>query len=369
MYSKNLYFFLNSYTFGNVFLISIMQLHTFPWQTILDWYLKNWSHFFPWREYDSLALGDRLYRVWISEILLQQTQAQRVIPYFTSIIKTFPSIHTLAKSDYDTFFPYYKWMGYYSRARNILKTAKIVDADFWGVFPSKHARLVSLPGIWEYTARAIRAFGYGETVLAWDTNLEKIFSRFFFGTKNIPLTSKIKAEIESDYINFIKKKKDPKKAVRDINNALMDFGREIDKKTAQEIDWERYPVKMGQWYNTRGSNEKNIKKSRDAFPMPDARIIAILHENHRLYFSENTKKYSPFTIPPAQTRNIRWAVKQYFLQTHWLEVSVRPAHKKWLSSKGEPFLAVNVQVQTWNHTFHTYKKQEAKDIMSTLYNN
>lgn len=222
-------------------------------------------------------------------------------------------------------------MGYYSRARNILKTASIIHADFDGIFPKEHAKLISLPGIGEYTARAIRAFGYGEMVLAWDTNLEKVFSRYFFGTKEQKLECHEKNALEQDFQNFVLSQSDTSACVRNINNALMDFSREIDKKTSQEIDWDSYPITSGKWYETRGSEEKNIRKNTSIFPTPDAKIVAIVHENHKSYFSESQTKYIPFILPPAETRDIRAYIKSYFVAQYGLEVSVRPPHKKWLS--------------------------------------
>ncbi|MBS9784374.1 hypothetical protein KGV55_03415, partial [Candidatus Gracilibacteria bacterium] len=252
-----------------------MNFGKYPWQEIYDWFQENGTHNFPWRQYN-IPENNRLYRVWISEIFLQQTQADRVVGYFTKIIQAFPDVKTLAKTDYDTFFPYYKGMGYYSRARNILKTAKILDEIYKEKLPKNKKQLIKLPGIGEYTARAILAFGYGEPTLAWDTNLEKIFSRYFFGTKERKLTDKEKQNIENDFKKFVVPKENPEKYVRDINNALMDFGRIVDKKTTDEIDWENYPIQSGIWYDTKGKNEIKTVKTRDIFPTPDAKIIVIL---------------------------------------------------------------------------------------------
>ena len=86
-----------------------------------------------------------LYRVWLSEIFLQQTQVDRVVGYFQRVLERYPDIDSLAHSDYDEFFPYYQGMGYYSRARNILKTAKkIVEENHW-VFPRNITNLKKLP--------------------------------------------------------------------------------------------------------------------------------------------------------------------------------------------------------------------------------
>ncbi len=89
----------------------------------------NGRHHLPWRDY-TLSDRERVYRVWLSEILLQQTQASRVVGFFDRMMDRFPTIESLAQTDYDMFFPYYSGLGYYSRARNILKTATLVVSDF-----------------------------------------------------------------------------------------------------------------------------------------------------------------------------------------------------------------------------------------------
>lgn len=83
-------------------------MKNFPWQNILEWHEKNGRNSLPWRKYDISPEKNLIYRVWISEILLQQTQAERVVPYFEKILQNYPDISTLAKSDYDEFFPYYQ---------------------------------------------------------------------------------------------------------------------------------------------------------------------------------------------------------------------------------------------------------------------
>ena len=92
----------------------------FPFHIILDWYKTHGRHDLPWRHKQTP------YHVWISEIFLQQTQVTRVREYFNNVVERFPDIESLAATNYDTFFPYYKGLGYYSRARNMLKTAKII---------------------------------------------------------------------------------------------------------------------------------------------------------------------------------------------------------------------------------------------------
>ena len=105
------------------------MLSSFPFSDLHDWYKQNGRHDLPWRDYsfDKKTLG---YRVWLAEIMLQQTQVERVKVYFENILEAFPAVEDLAKCSYKDFFPYYKGLGYYSRARNMLKAAQRVVEDF-----------------------------------------------------------------------------------------------------------------------------------------------------------------------------------------------------------------------------------------------
>lgn len=81
-------------------------MKSFPWQLLLDWYSEYGRHDFPWRQYDARDTSG--YRVWLAEILLQQTQADRVVPFYEKILSKYPTIEHLARADYDEFFPYYQ---------------------------------------------------------------------------------------------------------------------------------------------------------------------------------------------------------------------------------------------------------------------
>ena len=82
-------------------------MKNFEWQVLLDWYISHGNHSFPWRQYDH-TLGSLLYRVWLAEILLQQTQADRVVPFYEKILEAYPHIENLSTATYEEFFPYYQ---------------------------------------------------------------------------------------------------------------------------------------------------------------------------------------------------------------------------------------------------------------------
>ena len=282
------------------------NFQTFQWQEIYDWYQKNGWKKFLWRDYQ-VEEKNLIYRVWLAEILLQQTQAERVVGFYKKILEKFPTISELANSDYNEFFPYYQGLWYYSRARNLLKTAKIISEDFDGIFPKDKKLLKKLPWIGEYTSSAILAFWYGKPVLAFDTNLEKIFSRYYFGDKKQKLNNEEKISINKQFQDFVSTFPHTKQKtiIRDINNGLMDFSRMIESQNPEKINWENYPIKSGKFYENKWKSEVNSKKKAENFPIPDAKIIVILHENHKIYFWENHLEYSPFILPASLNRDTR----------------------------------------------------------------
>lgn len=316
-------------------------MNTFPFTVLLSWYQKNGRHDLPWRNYDfdEKQLG---YRVWLSEIMLQQTQVERVKEYFLNILKAFPTIEDLAICDYETFYPYYKWLGYYSRARNMLACSKKVVEEYNGFFPKETQDLVKLPWVWPYTAEAIRAFAYDEMTLSFDTNLEKIFSRYYHGNKFQKLTKEEKENILEDF---------QKSGIswRHINNSLMDFWALISLNNVSAIYWKKYPFHDCEFYKTQGYLEPVKQKRNSSFPSKEAQIFAILHENHKVYFSQKAT-FLPFHIW-KNTWNPRAMIQEFFRETYSLELSVRPPEVKSYSADETPYMIYYCQVQSGNHDF------------------
>ncbi|MBR4398697.1 MAG: A/G-specific adenine glycosylase [Fibrobacter sp.] len=188
-----------------------------------DWFKKKAAEL-PWRPADLDAPRDP-YAVWISETMLQQTQVSTVRDYFVRWMKRFPDIETLAKASEEEVFKYWQGLGYYSRARNILKTAKAVS----GEMPRTRKELESLPGIGAYTAGAILSLAYHQREAILDGNLVRIFSRLyaldFLPTDKNKLEGKSACEIYWDYAREIA---DSPKAYMH-NEALMELGRTVCK--------------------------------------------------------------------------------------------------------------------------------------------
>lgn len=148
---------------------------------LLDWYHRN-ARDLPWRSPPGVPLPDDAdwpYRVWLSEIMLQQTTVTAVQPYFAAFTARWPNVAALAAADDGDVMQAWAGLGYYARARNLLACARAVVADQAGHFPADEAELRRLPGIGPYTAAAITAFGFGRRAIVIDGNIERVVTRLF----------------------------------------------------------------------------------------------------------------------------------------------------------------------------------------------
>ena len=183
---------------------------------LLDWYDHN-ARVLPWRS----ARGERAdpYRVWLSEIMLQQTVVKAVIPYFETFVSAFPSVKHLAQADREDVLRLWAGLGYYSRARNLYACAQMVVERHAGRFPDEVEALRALPGIGAYTAGAIAAIAFGKPEAAIDGNVERVVSRLDAIKTALPLSKPaIRARVEALI---------PNDRPGDFAQALMDLGATI----------------------------------------------------------------------------------------------------------------------------------------------
>ena len=185
-------------------------------QGLLAWYDANRREF-PWRA----KPGERPdpYRVWLSEIMLQQTTVFTVAPYYQRFLVRWPDIHALARSPLDDVLQAWQGLGYYARARNLHACAKTVSRDWRGVFPDSEAALRTLPGIGAYTAAAIAAIAFDKPASAVDGNVERVMARMFAVKTPLP---KAKPELQALAAKLV-----PEKRAGDFAQALMDLGATI----------------------------------------------------------------------------------------------------------------------------------------------
>ena len=185
---------------------------------ILYWYDKNKRNL-PWRK--KTTTKNREYFTLVSEFMLQQTQVKTVIPYFVSFIKNFPNLKSLANAKEERVLKIWEGLGYYSRARNLKKTANKLINDFDSKLPEDIEALMSLPGIGEYTSRSILAIAHNKPYIPMDGNVERILKRIFLLKK--------KNEIYKDNLNKKKSFFSFSKRSSDYAQAIMEIGAVVCK--------------------------------------------------------------------------------------------------------------------------------------------
>jgi A/G-specific adenine glycosylase len=178
---------------------------------LTQWYLEN-KRDLPWRDTTDP------YPIWLSEIMLQQTRVAQGMPYFFSFTKAFPTVFDLANASEEQVLKLWQGLGYYSRARNLHKTAQFVAAELNGIFPDNYKNLLQLKGIGEYTAAAIASFSYNETVPVVDGNVFRVLARYFDIETDI---AKAQAKKEFAALAFELMPKDNPAL---FNQAIMEFG-------------------------------------------------------------------------------------------------------------------------------------------------
>lgn len=180
-------------------------------EPLLEWYSKN-ARILPWRE------SPEPYRVWISEIMLQQTRVEAVKPYYERFLSDLPGIAALAEAPEEQLLKLWEGLGYYSRVRNLQKAAQKVMQEYGGALPASYEQLKSLPGIGEYTAGAIASIAFGIAVPVVDGNVLRVISRITGSFEQID-TAACKKRIWRDLEQSM-----PKTAPGDFNQALMELG-------------------------------------------------------------------------------------------------------------------------------------------------
>ena len=180
-------------------------------KALLNWYSDNRREL-PWRQTDDP------YKIWLSEIMLQQTRVVQGLPYYMNFLNRFPSVVDLANASEKEVLLEWQGLGYYSRARNLHKCAKKIVVDYEGIFPDSYAELIKLPGIGPYTAAAIASICYKESVPVLDGNVYRVLSRLF--DINIDINSAKGKKFFFDIAQRLISEEMP----GEFNQAIMEFG-------------------------------------------------------------------------------------------------------------------------------------------------
>lgn len=235
-------------------------------KALLTWYDTD-GRYLPWRrDHDP-------YHVWVSEIMLQQTQVNTVIPYYNRFMDWFPTVTDLADAPEERLMKAWEGLGYYSRARNLQKAAKQVVEDFNGKWPRTAEGLLDLAGIGPYTAGAIASIAFGEPVPAVDGNAFRVFSRLLEIDDDIakPQTRQVFEQVIGTII--------PTDRPGDFNQAIMDLGSSY--MTAKNPDSENSPVKAFDQAYLDGVEDQYPVKTKKPRPVPIPYFGLVIHADDR----------------------------------------------------------------------------------------
>ena len=191
---------------------------------ILTWYHAQGRKHLPWQQ------NKTPYRVWISEIMLQQTQVATVIPFYLRFMESFPTIADLANADEDVVLHHWTGLGYYARARNLHKAAKIIAEQYKGEFPNDIDQVIALPGIGRSTAGAILSLSLKQPHAILDGNVKRVLARYY-------LVEGHNAQAKFEKALWpIAEKLTPNKGVEFYNQAMMDIGATVCTRTKPSCD-------------------------------------------------------------------------------------------------------------------------------------
>lgn len=243
---------------------------------LLNWYDSE-KRDLPWRQ------NTNAYSVWVSEIMLQQTRVDTVIPYYERFLLEFPTIQDLANAPEDRLLKVWEGLGYYSRVRNMQAAAKQIMENFGGIFPQNMTDILSLKGIGPYTGGAVGSIAFGLPEPAIDGNVMRVIGRMFEIEADIakPATRKI-------YDSILRVLIDPERP-GDFNQALMDLGSTVSTPTYYRE--EMNPIKEFDRSYLNGTWREYPVKSKKKKPVPvEYAAVAVLNQNNEWLLKKRPEK-------------------------------------------------------------------------------
>ncbi len=243
---------------------------------LLDWYDQN-ARILPWRE------NPKPYYVWISEIMLQQTRVEAVKAYFERFLRTLPDIKSLAEVEEDKLLKLWEGLGYYNRARNLQKTARILVRDYGGELPGDYAELLKLPGIGSYTAGAIASIAFRIAEPAVDGNVLRVMMRVS-GCFDDITEAKVKKQLEEDIRAVM-----PEDRPGDFNQAVMELGATVCIPVGRPL-CDRCPLAhLCQAFKNRTEDKIPVKKEKKPRQIKE-RTIFLLEDGGKYGLAKREKK-------------------------------------------------------------------------------
>ena len=236
---------------------------------VICWQKTHGRHALPWQNTRDA------YRIWLSEIMLQQTQVAAVIPYYQRFLERFPDVASLAAAPAEDVMAHWSGLGYYSRARNLHRCAQRVVAEHGGVFPADPALLADLPGIGRSTAAAISAFAYGTRAAILDGNVKRVFCRVF-GVEGFPGAKPVEDRLWRRAEALL-----PQQDMQAYTQGLMDLGATLCTRSRPAC--QRCPLAHRCIaFETGRTAELPVRKPKKAVPERHIAMVVVVDEGHVL---------------------------------------------------------------------------------------
>jgi A/G-specific adenine glycosylase len=268
-------------------------------KNVLDWYDKFGRKDLPWKVNDP-------YKIWISEIMLQQTQVKTVIPYYLKFVKKYPNIKSLSKASLDDLLLIWSGLGYYTRIKNIHAASQIISRDYKDQFPKSFDEILALPGIGKTTASAISTFSGFSNRAILDGNVKRILIRFF----NVNDTY---TKSQLDKILWERSESvTPSKRTSDFIQGLMDLGATVCKRTRP--DCLMCPIKKcGCLHKSETKEKKDIKKTIKKIK---SLLIVIVNQHNQVYLEKITTGKLWLGLFSGPTFNTQSSKNNWMLNNH-----------------------------------------------------
>jgi A/G-specific adenine glycosylase len=238
-------------------------------EAVIRWQKQHGRHALPWQNTRDA------YRIWLSEIMLQQTQVAAVIPYYQRFLERFPDVGTLAEAPVEEIMAHWSGLGYYSRARNLHRCAQRICTDYGGAFPADPDLLAQLPGIGRSTAAAIAAFSYGTRAAILDGNVKRVFCRIF-GVEGYPGEKKIETALWRHADALL-----PDRDVEAYTQGLMDLGATLCTRSNPSCT--RCPMMQRcKAFETDRTKHLPAKKPKKTIPVKHTAMLIMIDHNQVL---------------------------------------------------------------------------------------
>lgn len=277
---------------------------------VLRWFDQHGRHDLPWQK------NQTPYRVWISEIMLQQTQVGTVIPYYEKFMSRFPTIKELAIAELDEVLGYWSGLGYYARARNLYKSAKIVYQEMKGEFPNSVEKLAELPGVGLSTAGAILSLGMKKPATILDGNVKRLLSRYHAIDEPLNNNTIKKLWQLADDLT-------PKDRCNDYNQAVMDLGAMICTRTQPKCNI--CPIQKNcAGYQSGQPAFYPIKTNKKSIPTRSVYMLILQKKSGEILLEKRPPTGiwgSLWSLPecPLTEDVLNWSKKHFSFQTEILE--------------------------------------------------